>query len=260
VRGKPGRLAGKAAIVTGGAGGIGRAIAAALADAGAKVCTADIDIGAAEATAAGIGADAFACALDVLDAVSIGTLVQCVTDRCGRIDILVNAAGVFGLEPWLKVSEREFDRLFAINVRGLLFVSQAVAAIMVEQGGGSIVNIASASGRRGNPMSVVYSASKASVISLTQSAALAFARHGVRVNAIAPGGVLTPMWDEVDALYAGASGQAAGAMTGAMTEQIPLGRMFTPADQVGAALFLASDDSAYVTGQTLNVDGGLFLN
>lgn len=256
-----GKLAGRTAIVTGGAGGLGQAIAETFARAGARVCIADRDADAAQASAVAIGHGAFGLPLDVTDLASIDALVAETVAHMGRIDILVNGAGIYGMEPWLHVTEEDFDSIFAVNVKGLLFMTQAVGAHMVAKGSGSIVNIASASGRAGNPRSVVYSASKMAVISLTQSAALAFAGQGVRVNAIAPGGVLTPMWETVQALNATAPGAAPDAdMSAQMAKAAPLGRMSTPADHVGAALFLASDDSGYITGQTLNIDGGLFLN
>lgn len=255
-----GKLAGMVAIITGGAGGLGRAIAETFAQAGAIVCIADRDADAVQATADAIGKDAFGLALDVTDLQSIDAVVAGTLARAGRIDILINGAGIYDMEPWLHVTEKRFDSVFAVNVKGLLFMTQAVGAHMVANGGGAIVNIASASGRAGNPRSVVYSASKMAVISLTQSSALAFAAHGVRVNAIAPGGVLTPMWDTVQALNAASGTVPSGDMSAQMTKATPLGRMSTPADHVGAALFLASKDSGYITGQTLNIDGGLFLN
>ncbi len=256
----PRKLDGKVALITGGAGGLGQAIAETFAQAGARICIADRDKKAATDTAGQLGDGAFGLGLDVTDMASIDSVTQETIRRAGRIDILVNGAGVFGLEPWLQVTEQNFDTLFGVNVKGLLFMTQAVAAQMVRQGNGTIINIASASGRAGNPRSVVYSASKMAVISLTQSSALAFAGQGIRVNAIAPGGVLTPMWDKVQSLYAASGNVTGDDMSAQMAKATPLGRMSTPADHVGAALFLASDDSGYITGQTLNIDGGLFLN
>ena len=254
-----GRLYGKVALVTGGAGGLGYAIAERFAQEGATACLADLDEAAAEEQARKLGAQAFGVRLDVTDEGSVEAAAATVMQRAGRIDILVNSAGLFGLEPWLKLTRASFERIFAVNVMGLAFVTQAVAARMVPNGGGSIVNIASAAGRSGNPQSVAYSASKMAVISLTQSAALGLAPQGIRVNAIAPGGILTPMWDMVRALYR-SSGTVDGDITEHLQTKIPLGRMSIPADHVGAAVFLACSESAYITGQTLNIDGGLFLN
>lgn len=254
------KLTDKVALVTGAASGIGAEIAAGLAQEGAIVCIADLSLEKAQAVADGLAGEAFAVAVDIRDGASIAAMVETVIAHSGRIDVLVNNAGVFGAQPWFEITPQEFDRIFSVNVSGLLFVTQAVAPHMIARGSGSIVNLASGAGRRGDPTSVVYSASKAGVISLTQSAALSFAAKGVRVNAIAPGGVLTPMWDRVDAEFSETMGRPTGSMTAAFIPTIPLGRMATPSDYVGIAVFLASDDSAYMTGQTVNVDGGLFLN
>ncbi len=254
------RLDGKVALVTGAASGIGAAIAAAYAREGARVIVADLALHQASAVAETLGNRAFGLAVDVRDEASIAAAVASAIAGAGRIDVLVNNAGVFGVQPWGSITAAEVERIFSVNVRGLLFMTQAVTRHMVAQGGGTIVNLASGAGRQGNPFSVVYSASKCAVISLTQSAALAFAKQGIRVNAIAPGGVLTPMWDRVDAEYGAALGQPKGSMTEAFAKSVPLGRMATPADYLGVAIFLASGESAYMTGQTVNVDGGLFLN
>jgi D-sorbitol dehydrogenase (acceptor) len=259
-RAMSGRLQDKVAIVTGGAGGLGMAIGTRFGLEGAHVCLADLDLAAAEAHADTIGGGSFGLRLDVTDGASIAAMVDEVIRQAGRIDILVNSAGIFALEPWHSITEAGFDRIFAINVKGLVFVTQAVTACMTAQGSGTVVNVASASGRAGNPSSVAYSASKMAVISLTQSAALGLAARGVRVNAIAPGGIVTPMWDTVKALYAAAGSVPGGDIDARLASAVPLGRLSIPADHVGAVVFLASDESAYVTGQTLNIDGGLFLN
>ena len=252
------KLDGAVAIVTGGGSGLGAAIAETFVGAGAKTFVADIDEAAADEVTTRIGAGCVSVRLDVTDPRSISAMVDLVVEQAGKIDILVNCAGVYGMQPWLRVTEEDFDRIFSVNVRGLLFVTQAVAARMVDRGSGTIINVASATGRRGNPMSVAYSASKMAVINLTQSAALAFARFGIRVNAIAPGLMRTPMFEQVSALYDSEPG--AGDLLASVVESVPLERISSPKDQVGAVLFLATDDSAYITGQTLNVDGGLFLN
>ncbi len=255
-----GALAGKVAVITGGAGGIGQAIAGRYAAEGAVVCLADVSGADAQQAAADLGGEAFGVELDVTKEDSIAAMVDLVIERAGKIDVLVNSAGLYGLQPWLKITAADFDRIFAVNVKGLLFVTQAVGVGMVARGSGSIINIASSSGRRGNPSSVVYSASKMAVISLTQSAALGFAPHGVRVNALAPGGVVTPMWDRVKQLYSDAATVPGGDIDTSMAKSVPLGRLSVPDDHVAAAVFFASDASAYVTGQTLNIDGGLALN
>jgi len=240
-------LAGQVAIVTGGASGIGAAIARALGEAGASVHVADRDSAAGEA-------------IDVSDAVSVAAMVERVFAAEGRIDVLVNSAGVYGAQGWDEIAPADYRRIFDVNVLGVVLTTQAVARHMRAAGRGSIVNIASVAGRRGNPTSALYAASKAATISLTQSAALAFAGSGVRVNALAPGRVETPMWDQVVGQRAQTSGLSEVEQRAALAQGIPLGRMATPEDYAAPAVFLASEASGYMTGQTLNVDGGLQLN
>jgi D-sorbitol dehydrogenase (acceptor) len=255
------RLAGKIAVVTGGAQGIGRAIAEGFAVEGARVCVADIDEAGAKATASAIGAKAFAAKLDVTSLSSIDALVKEVEKEAGPIDILVNNAAIFDLAPIEEITEKSYDRIFAVNVKGLLFTLQAVAKRMMKGGrGGKIINMASQAGRRGEPLVAVYCASKAAVISLTQSAGLALIKHGINVNGISPGVVDTPMWNEVDALFAKYEGLARGEKKRLVAEAVPFGRMGVPEDHVGAAIFLASKESDYVVAQTLNVDGGNWMS
>ena len=255
------RLEGKVAVVTGGARGIGAAICRRYADDGARVAVADILDGEAEALARDIGHGAFGVRLDVTKRASIDAMVETVVGRAGGIDILVNNAAVFDMAPLLEVTEASYDRQFAVNVKGLLFTLQGVAAQMVKQGrGGKIVNFASQAGRRGEPLVAVYCASKAAVISLTQSAGLALIKHGINVNGIAPGVVDTPMWDQVDALFAKYEGLPLGEKKRQVGAAVPFGRMGTPEDLTGAAVFLASSDADYVVAQTLNVDGGNWMS
>jgi NAD(P)-dependent dehydrogenase (short-subunit alcohol dehydrogenase family) len=255
------RLHDKIAIVTGGAQGIGAAICERYAGEGARVVVADILEKEAAALAASLGRGAFAIALDVTQRHSIDRMVETVVARTGRIDILVNNAAIFDMAPVLEITEDSYDRQFTINVKGLLFTLQAVAAQMVKQGrGGKIVNFASQAGRRGEPLVAVYCASKAAVISLTQSAGLALIRHKINVNGIAPGVVDTPMWDQVDALFARYEGLPVGEKKRRVGLAVPYGRMGTPQDLVGAAVFLASADADYVVAQTLNVDGGNWMS
>jgi len=255
------RLDGKIAVVTGGARGIGAAIGARYATEGATVAVADRDQAGAQATAEQIGKGAYAVALDVLSEASIKAMVAAVVDRSGGIDILVNNAAVFDMAPVLEVTRASFDRVFDINVKGLFFTLQAVARAMVERGkGGKIINMASQAGRRGEALVSVYCASKAAVISLTQSAGLDLIRHRINVNGIAPGVVDTPMWEEVDALFARYENRPLGEKKRLVGEAVPYGRMGLPEDHVGAAVFLASDDADYVVAQTLNVDGGNWMS
>ena len=188
-------------------------------------------------------------------------MIEAVQARLGPIDILVNNAAVFDMAPVLEVSEASYDKQFAVNVKGTFFTLQAVAAHMVARGeGGKIINMASQAGRRGEALVSMYCATKAAVISLTQSCGLDLIQHGINVNGIAPGVVDTPMWDEVDALFARYEGRPPGEKKRLVGEAVPYGRMGRPEDHVGAALFLASADSDYVVAQTLNVDGGNWMS
>jgi len=255
------RLAGKSAIVTGAARGIGRAFAEAYVREGATVAIADIDRDRAEATAREIGEAAYAVALDVTDQASIDAAVETVVARTGRIDILVNNAALFDLAPIVEISRESVDRLFAINVSGTLFMLQAVAKRMIEQGeGGKIVNMASQAGRRGEALVAVYCATKAAVISLTQSAGLDLIRHGINVNAIAPGVVDGEHWDGVDALFAKYENRPIGEKKRLVGEAVPFGRMGRAEDLTGMAVFLASSEADYIVAQTYNVDGGNWMS
>ncbi len=254
-------LEGKVAIVTGGARGIGRAICGRFAAEGARVAVADILIEEARAAAAATGETAFAVELDVTKQESIDRMVEKVVSRAGGIDILVNNAAVFDMAPVLEVNRESFDRVFAVNTKGLFFTLQAVARRMVEQGrGGKIINLASQAGRRGEALVSVYCASKAAVISITQSAGLALIPYKINVNGISPGVADTPMWDEVDSLFAKYENRPVGEKKRLVGEAVPYGRMGLPEDHVGAAVFLASSDSDFVVAQTLNVDGGNWMS
>ena len=254
------RLEGRHALITGAGGGIGLAVARAYLEQGAR-CTA-VDLAPAPAAELAALLEAHPRELhyvraDVADDASIAAMVAAARARFGTIDILFNNAAVFDLAPLLESDEGMYRRLFDVNVKGLFFTMQAVLAQMVEDGvRGSVINLASQAGRRGEALVAHYCASKAAVISYTQSAALAMARHGIRVNGISPGVVDTPMWAHVDALFAKAEGLAPGEKKKAVGLAVPLGRMGVPEDIAGAAVFLASDASAYITAQTLNVDGG----
>ena len=261
------KLDDKTSVITGGARGIGLAIARRYLAEGANVVVADIDpaaIDEALATLEGEGAGderLMGVRLDVRDRAQIEAMVEGVTARFGGIDILVNNAAVFDMLPVLEVTEASYDRQFDINVRGLFFTLQAVARAMVERGrGGAIINMSSQAGRRGEALVSTYCATKAAVISLTQSCALDLIRHGIRVNAIAPGVVDTPMWAEVDALFARYENRPLGEKKRLVGEAVPYGRMGRPDDYAGPAAFLASDDSDYVIAQTLNVDGGNWMS
>ena len=255
------RLAGKTALITGAARGIGLAFAQAYVAEGAKVAIADINLEAAETAAAGIGPMAMAVHVNVADQASIETCVAAVEAQFGGIDILVNNAALFDAAPIVEVTRASYDRLFAVNVAGSLFMLQAVARGMIARGkGGKIINMASQAGRRGESLVAVYCATKAAIISLTQSAGLNLIKHGINVNAIAPGVVDGEHWDGVDALFAKYENRKPGEKKKLVAAEVPLGRMATPDDLTGMAIFLASKDADYIVAQTYNVDGGNWMS
>ncbi|MGE0502107.1 MAG: L-iditol 2-dehydrogenase [Rhizobiaceae bacterium] len=255
------RLDGRSALITGSARGIGRAFAEAYAREGATVAIADINLGAATRAAGEIGLGAYPVTLDVTSQTSIDEAVRTVEKRVGGIDILVNNAALFDLAPIVGITRESYDRLFSVNVAGALFTLQAVARSMISRGrGGKIINMASQAGRRGEALVGVYCATKAAVISITQSAGLDLIRHRVNVNAIAPGVVEGDHWDHVDSLFARHEGLKPGEKKRRVGEAVPYGRMGTAADLVGMAIFLASSESDYVVAQTYNVDGGNWMS
>lgn len=255
------RLAGRKALITGAARGIGLEFARAYLREGAEVAIADINLPAAEAAATALGAGAIAIRLDVSDQQSIETAVAETVTRLGRIDILINNAALFDLAPITDITRASYDRLFAVNVGGTLFTLQAVARHMIARGGGGkIINMASQAGRRGEALVAVYCATKAAVISLTQSAGLNLIGHGINVNAIAPGVVDGEHWDGVDALFAKYEHRPLGEKKRLVAAEVPIGRMATAADLAGMAVFLASPDADYIVAQTYNVDGGNWMS
>jgi D-sorbitol dehydrogenase (acceptor) len=255
------RLDGKSALITGAARGIGRAFAEAYAREGARVAIADIDIERARSSAAEIGDAATAIELDVTRQDSIDRAVSETVATLGRIDILVNNAAVFTAAPIVEIEREDFTRVFDINVGGTLFTLQAVARHMIERGGGGkIINMASQAGRRGEALVAVYCATKAAVISLTQSAGLNLIRHGINVNAISPGVVDGEHWDGVDAFFAKYENKAPGQKKKEVGEDVPFGRMGTAEDLTGMAVFLASSEADYIVAQTYNVDGGQWMS
>lgn len=254
------RLDGKVALVTGGARGIGRAICEAFAREGARVAIADLLEQDAFETASAIGADAIAIKMDVTDPNSIGMGVRAVEEKWGGIDVLVNNAGIFNMASIDKVTIKDYRRQYDVNVGGTIFAIQAVVPSMRKRGGGAIINFSSQAGRRGEPNITVYCSTKAAVISITQSLALELAKERIRVNAIAPGVIDTPMWDVVDKQFAEYEHKPLGQKKREVGEAVPLGRMGDPADVADPCVFLASDEARYITAQTLNVDGGNWMS
>jgi D-sorbitol dehydrogenase (acceptor) len=255
------RLEGKTALITGAARGIGLAFARAYVAEGARVALADIDIARARASARDIGDAAIAVEIDVTRQESIDAAVAQTVAAFGQIDILVNNSAVFTAAPIVEITREDYARAFDINVSGTFFTLQAVARHMIEAGvKGRIINMASQAGRRGEPLVAVYCATKAAVISLTQSAALNLIQHGINVNAIAPGVVDGEHWDGVDAFFAKYEGKAPGQKKAEVGAAVPFGRMGVAEDLTGMAIFLASDEARYIVAQTYNVDGGQWMS
>ena len=254
------RLSGKCALITGAARGIGFEFARAYLAEGAQVVLADVNASSLSEAVAELGAGAHAVQMDVTDQASIDSGFAQAIAAMGRLDILVNNAALFDAGPVVDISRAVYERLFAVNVSGTLFCMQAAAKAMIAQGaGGKIINMASQAGRRGESLVAVYCATKAAVISLTQSAGLNLIAHGINVNAIAPGVVDGALWDHVDALFAKHEGREPGEKKRLVGSAVPFGRMGSAADLTGMAIFLATDEAKYVVGQTYGVDGGNWL-
>jgi meso-butanediol dehydrogenase / (S,S)-butanediol dehydrogenase / diacetyl reductase len=286
------RFDGKVAIVTGSGQGIGKGIARRLASEGATVVIAEFSAETGAAAAADIeaaGCRAVAYRIDISDADATSAMVSGLTERFGHIDILVNNAGVVQTKPMMELSPQDWDRVLDVNLRGAFFLTQSVARQMIAQAPeslrraaaapadifltkhdlaadaptvelsgsyGKIVNLSSVAGRRGRPLQTHYAASKAGIISLTQSAALTLAPYRINVNAVCPGIVPTPMWTQIDQERGKLFGARPGEAMNAFINTVPLKRAATADDIAGAVAFFCSSDADYITGQALNVDGG----
>lgn len=247
-------LSGKTVLITGVQGGIGRSSAEHLAALGATVYGTD----RSPEAAADLTTLAEYRGFDLADEQHLAALTGWIAETSP--DVFVNNAAIFDLGSVLDADLAQYDRLFTVNVRAFYALMQAAARSMVAQGQrGSIINFSSQAGHRGEALVAHYCATKAAVISYTQSAALALAPHGIRVNALSPGVVDTPMWADVDALFARAEGLEIGEKKRQVGAAVPLGRMGEPRDVARTVCFLASDLSAYLTAQTIGVDGGNVL-
>jgi NAD(P)-dependent dehydrogenase (short-subunit alcohol dehydrogenase family) len=270
------RFSERVAIVTGAGQGIGKAVALRLAKEGARVVVADKDRATAERTVEEIQdlrRCALACQIDVSHVDEIQPAVDRTVAEFGEIDILVNAAGVAQTGRFWELTEQQWDRVVDTYLKGAMFCVQTVGRRMMmqvpeevttagaaERSYGKMVNFSSIAGRRGRAAQAAYAASKAGIISITQSAALAFAPYGINVNAVCPGVIPTPMWEQIDRDRGRLSGLGPGEAMKSFVERIPLKRAGTVDDVAGVVAFLCSSDADYMTGQTLNVDGGFEMD
>lgn len=243
-----GRLAGRRAIVTGAARGIGAAIAETFRREGAELVLLDVAADRLADTAARL--DALHYQVDLADVEATTATVERAIADLGALDILVNNAGILKMAPLLEIDPADWDLTFAVNVRAMLVTTQVAAKAMIPNGRGTIINMASMGGKSGGPNQAHYAASKAAVISLTQVAAKELGVHGITVNCICPGYVLTEM---------GAATRTE-AMIREWSAKSPLGRLAEPSDVANMALFLASDEASYCTGQAMNVTGGMVMH
>jgi 3-oxoacyl-[acyl-carrier protein] reductase len=251
------------AIVTGAGRGIGRATALELARMGADIVVAEVDKANAERTASevrALGRRASVVPTDVTSRKDLAAMAERARAEFGRIDILVNNAGIYRAAATLDVTEEHWDAIMDINAKAVFFASQAVLPTMIAQKRGAIVSLASMAGKIGSPTNLPYNASKAAVISITKSLALAHAAHGIRVNCVCPGFVETDMWTAVAREIGAIVGRSPEEFTAQRRAQVPLGRMERPEDVANAIAFLVSPRAEYITGQALSVDGGLIMH
>lgn len=258
------RFVGQVAVMTGGAKGIGGACADRFAQEGARVACLDVIDDVNEQHAAELraqGADAIALHCDVANPESVKAAVEAVTERWGRIDILVAAAGIYTGSPLVDVSFKQWQRLIEIDLTGVFLCNQSVAPIMMKQKSGSIINISSMAGKTSWPCSAEYSSAKSGVIGLTRAVAMDMAPYSVTVNAICPGNTLTDMvTKDVAPLVGGRDGLAPNEWIKMRATDCPLKRIAEPWEIGGVAAFLASEDARYITGQSIEVDGGLIMS
>jgi len=244
----PDALAGKVALITGAAQGIGLAIARTLAGCGASVVLADVDADKAQEAAKSVTGRALGLAMNVARGDEVAAGIARVMTECGRLDVLVNNAGITRDGLLIRMKEEDWDRVIEVNLKGTFHCTKAALGVMIKQRSGRIISIASIVGVMGNSGQANYAASKAAILGFTKSVAREYANRGVTANAVAPGFIKTAM-----------TGQLSEEVQARMREQIPLGRLGTPEDVAEAVAFLASDAAAYVTGQVIHVNGGMWM-
>ena len=254
------RLKNKVAIVTGAASGIGQAIAEGFVGEGATVAIADLNLDAAAKTAEKIGPSATALKVDVGDMDSAKAMIKQVEADLGPVDILVNNAGVSYITPFHECSEELWDKTIRINLKGAFNCCRAVINDMLDRKNGVILNMSSQSGKAGNSQYTAYCASKFAIIGLTQSLAIEYAGCGIRINALCPGIVFTPLWDEMIGDYAKKRDMKPEEVKPYFESKIPMGRLCTEDDVAKAAIFLASEEASYITGQSINLSGGTVMH
>jgi meso-butanediol dehydrogenase/(S,S)-butanediol dehydrogenase/diacetyl reductase len=260
-----GKLDNRTIAITGAARGIGQGVAQRLGVEGANMVVADLNGGGAEATAASIrdaGGSSISVSCDVGDRGSVKAALDAAVAEFGRLDVLFNNAGISKTQHFLEVTEEDYDRIMRVNGKGVLFGIQEAAKIFRSQGGGGkVINTASIAGKEGFPLFPAYCASKFAVVSMTQSAARDLSGEGITVNAFCPGVVTTELWDQLDqdSRDVGET-ETEGQLLDEFSEGIPVGRTSTPEDIAGLCVFLASTDSDYITGQAINVDGGMLVH
>lgn len=255
---REGRLQGRVAIVTGAARGIGLSAAGALGREGARVLLSDIDVETLEAAVSrlkGEGLEVMACPADVADRAAVAAMVSDATARWGRLDILVNNAAIPDYTPFADLDPERWHKVLAVNLDSVLYCTQAAMGHLLRSPAASVINIASTQGLRGQPVAMAYATAKAGVVNLTRCMSVDFGPHGVRVNAIAPGYIDTRMAIQADGTHEHRADWFQDVFI--KHGRLPLRRPGTVEDVAGPILFLASDDSRYVTGQILVVDGGL---
>ena len=253
------RLKGKVAIVTGAAQGLGRGIAIALAREGCRLSLSDVNEAGVRETAEEcrrLGREAIASRVDVSKAEDVRRMVEETTGQWGRIDILINNAGVTRVDHITRLKEKDWDLCMNVNLKGTFLCCQAVVPVMIKQKKGKIVNLSSKSGKQGGFWLSAYSASNFGIIGFTQSLALDLALYGINVNAVCPGIIFTPQWDRLAVEYGEKLNIPTEEVKPYYVKKIPMGREGTSEDVAKVIVFLASDDSDYMTGQAINVTGG----